>query len=75
MSAFPSPAAALPMTATLFTLGTRGSPLALANETRWRLSEAHGSDVGRIALKIIRTSGDVLRDRALYGETCPLRPF
>ena len=51
----------------LFTLGTRGSPLALvqANETRRRLSEAHGWDVERIALKVIRTSGDAIQDRPL----------
>jgi hydroxymethylbilane synthase len=51
----------------LFTLGTRGSPLALAqaNETRRRLSEAHGWDVEQIALKIIRTSGDSIQDRFL----------
>src|SRR5271157_6370540 len=51
----------------LFTLGTRGSPLALAQakETRRRLSEAHGWDVERIALEIIRTSGDAIQDRPL----------
>jgi hydroxymethylbilane synthase len=51
----------------LFTLGTRGSPLALAqaNETRRRLSEALGWDVERIALKAIRTSGDAIQDRPL----------
>jgi hydroxymethylbilane synthase len=50
-----------------FTLGTRGSPLALAqaNETRRRLSEAHGWDVERIVLRIIRTSGDAIQDRPL----------
>jgi len=51
----------------LLTLGTRGSPLALAqaNETRRRLSEAHGWDIDRIALKVIRTSGDAIQDRPL----------
>ena len=51
----------------LFTLGTRGSPLALAqaNETRRRLAEAHGWDVERIELRIIRTSGDAIQDRPL----------
>jgi hydroxymethylbilane synthase len=51
----------------LFTLGTRGSPLALAqaNETRGRLSEAHGWDVELIVLKVIRTSGDAIQDRPL----------
>jgi hydroxymethylbilane synthase len=51
----------------LFTFGTRGSPLALAqaNEARRRLSEAHGWEIERIALKVIRTSGDVIQDRPL----------
>ena len=51
----------------LFTLGTRGSPLALAqaNETRRRLSEAHGWDAERIELRIIRTSGDLIQDQPL----------
>ena len=51
----------------LFTLGTRGSPLALAqaNETRRRLSEAHGWDVEQIVLTVIRTSGDAIQDRPL----------
>ena len=53
--------------APLFVLGTRGSPLALAqaNETRRRLSEAHGWDGERIELRIIRTSGDTIQDRPL----------
>ena len=52
---------------TLFTLGTRGSPLALmqANEARQRLAEAHGWEIERIALKVIRTSGDAIQDRPL----------
>jgi hydroxymethylbilane synthase len=51
----------------LFALGTRGSPLALmqANETRLRLAEAHGWDIERIALKVIRTTGDTIQDRPL----------
>ncbi len=50
-----------------FTLGTRGSPLALAqaNETRRRLSQAHNWDVEQIVLRIIRTSGDAIQDRPL----------
>jgi hydroxymethylbilane synthase len=52
---------------TLFTLGTRGSPLALmqANQARQRLAEAHGWEIERIALKVIRTSGDAIQDRPL----------
>ena len=51
----------------LFTLGTRGSPLALAqaNEARRRLAEAQGWDVESVALKIIRTTGDKIQDRPL----------
>ena len=49
------------------TIGTRGSPLALAqtHEVRRRLARAHGIDEARIAIKVIRTSGDVIQDRAL----------
>ena len=56
------------MTSTaLFTLGTRGSPLALiqADEARRRLAHAQGWEIERIALKVIRTSGDTIQDRPL----------
>src|SRR5271167_940698 len=51
----------------LFTLGTRGSPLALvqANETRRLLAAAQGWDESAIALAVIRTSGDMIQDRPL----------
>ena len=51
----------------LFTLGTRGSPLALAqaNEARRMLAGAHGWEIERIALQIIRTTGDRIQDRPL----------
>ena len=51
----------------LFTLGARGSPLALmqANETRRRLAEAHGWEIERIPLQVIRTTGDRIQDRPL----------
>ena len=51
----------------LLVLGTRGSPLALAqaNEARLRLAHAHGWEPERIALRIIRTSGDTIQDRPL----------
>jgi hydroxymethylbilane synthase len=51
----------------LFTLGTRGSPLALmqANEARRLMAEAHGWEIERIALQVIRTSGDRIQDRPL----------
>jgi hydroxymethylbilane synthase len=48
-------------------IGTRGSPLALAQaeETRARLVARHGLDADRIAIRPIRTSGDRIQDRAL----------
>ena len=51
----------------LATIGTRGSPLALAQaqEVRARLARAHGVDAERIAIRVIRTSGDEIQDRAL----------
>jgi hydroxymethylbilane synthase len=55
------------MTTPFLTLGTRGSPLALrqAEETRARLAAAHGVAPETIAVAIIRTTGDAIRDRAL----------
>ena len=51
----------------LLRIGTRGSPLALAQASlvRARLAEAHGVAAERIELKVIRTTGDVIRDRPL----------
>ena len=51
----------------LLRLGTRGSPLALAQArmVREALAAAHGLDPGRIALEVIRTSGDRIQDRPL----------
>src|SRR3954453_18326430 len=48
-------------------LGTRGSPLALAQArmVRQALARAHGLDVEQIALEVIRTSGDRIQDRPL----------
>ncbi|HEX4766713.1 MAG TPA: hydroxymethylbilane synthase [Lichenihabitans sp.] len=48
-------------------LGTRGSPLALAQarEVRARLVEAHGLAAEAIEIVPIRTSGDAIQDRAL----------
>ncbi|MEM7566957.1 MAG: hydroxymethylbilane synthase [Pseudomonadota bacterium] len=48
-------------------LGTRGSPLALAqaSETRARLAAAHSWPVEAIEVVIIRTSGDRIQDVAL----------
>jgi hydroxymethylbilane synthase len=53
--------------AALLRIGTRGSPLALAQArmVRARLAAAQGIDEERIALTIIRTSGDMIQDRTL----------
>ena len=48
-------------------IGTRGSPLALAQagEVRALLARAHGCDLERFEIVVIRTSGDMIQDRAL----------
>ena len=48
-------------------LGTRGSPLALAqaHETRARLMAAHGLDEAHFEIVVIKTTGDRVLDRAL----------
>jgi hydroxymethylbilane synthase len=48
-------------------IGTRGSPLALkqAHEARDRLAAAHGMASGDLELRVIKTSGDRIQDRAL----------
>lgn len=48
-------------------LGTRGSPLALAQArtVRARLAAAHGLEPAAIEIRVIRTSGDRIQDRAL----------
>lgn len=48
-------------------IGTRGSPLALAqaHEVRERLMAAHGLGEGDIDIQIISTSGDQIQDKAL----------
>ena len=52
---------------TMLRIGTRGSPLALvqAREVQARLAAAHALAPERIAIEIIRTSGDMIRDRPL----------
>jgi hydroxymethylbilane synthase len=54
-------------TTVLLRLGTRGSPLALAQAgmVRTRLAAAHGVDEARIPLTVIRTTGDKIQDRTL----------
>ena len=53
--------------AMLLRIGTRGSPLALAQASlvRSRLAAAHAVAAERIEVKIIRTTGDMIRDRPL----------
>jgi hydroxymethylbilane synthase len=48
-------------------IGTRGSPLALAqaNMVRARLAATHGVAESQIELKVIRTTGDAITDRPL----------
>ncbi len=50
-------------------IGTRGSPLALAqsHEVRSRLAACHGVDEASIEIIVIRTTGDLIQDRPL-GE-------
>jgi hydroxymethylbilane synthase len=52
---------------TVLRIGTRGSPLALvqAGQVRTRLAAAHGLAPERIEIDVIRTSGDMIRDRPL----------
>src|SRR5579875_1854174 len=55
------------MAALSLRIGTRGSPLALAQarETRRLLAAAHGCDEERFELVVITTSGDRIQDRPL----------
>lgn len=55
------------MASPFLTIGTRGSPLALAqtHQTRALIARAHGITEDEIAISIIRTTGDMIQDRAL----------
>jgi hydroxymethylbilane synthase len=57
----------MPTPASPFKLGTRGSPLALvqANMVRAALMAAHGWDNGAIEIVTVKTTGDLVQDRAL----------
>lgn len=48
-------------------IGTRGSPLALAqaHEVQARLAHAHGVEPASIAIVVIQTTGDAIQDRTL----------
>jgi hydroxymethylbilane synthase len=52
---------------TVLRIGSRGSPLALAqaDEVKNRLAAAGALDAGRIEIAVIRTSGDRIQDRPL----------
>jgi hydroxymethylbilane synthase len=53
--------------AAVLRIGTRGSPLALAQArmVRARLAAAQGVDEERLPLTVIRTTGDIIQDRTL----------
>jgi len=55
------------MQTTVLRIGTRGSPLALAqaHETRARLMAAHDLPEGAFTIEVITTSGDRIQDRPL----------
>lgn len=48
-------------------IGTRGSPLALAQarETQDRIAVAHGWSAAQLPLTVLKTTGDMIQDRAL----------
>ena len=58
---------ASPVTTPTFRIGTRGSPLALAqaNDVRARLIAAHGLPDAAVTITVIKTSGDIILDRPL----------
>ncbi len=62
-----SRATALRVAAPRLRIGTRGSPLALwqAHAVRDALAKAQGRPVESIEIEVIRTSGDMIQDRAL----------
>ncbi len=55
------------MQARTIRIGTRGSPLALAqaHEVRARLMAAHGLEEGAFEIRIYKTTGDTIQDRPL----------
>ena len=55
------------MQAEILRIGTRGSPLALAqaNEVRAKIAAAQGRPAGEIEIHVIKTSGDQIQDRPL----------
>ncbi len=65
--AFEGPMTQSSTTTPILRIGSRGSPLALAqaNEVQNKLAKAHRVAPERIEIKIIRTSGDMIQDRPL----------
>ncbi|MEA1072439.1 hydroxymethylbilane synthase [Sphingomonas sp. LY160] len=55
------------MTQPVFTLGSRGSPLALAQArmAAAALEQAHGWPTGSVKIRVVKTSGDRIQDRPL----------
>lgn len=55
------------MSEIILTIGTRGSPLAMAqaHETRQRLAAAMGEPESRFAIRVIKVTGDQILNRAL----------
>ncbi len=55
------------VTPAVLRIGSRGSPLALAQAraVRDRLAAAHELDAGRLSIEVIRTTGDMIQDRPL----------
>jgi hydroxymethylbilane synthase len=57
----------LSLNSALFTIGTRGSPLAMAqaHETQARLAAALGEPKDRFEIRVVKVTGDQILDRAL----------
>src|ERR1700751_5708036 len=55
------------MGAAFIRIGSRGSPLALAQShmVQQQIAAAHGVSAEQIPIKVIRTTGDMIRDRPL----------
>jgi hydroxymethylbilane synthase len=62
-----TPRAPMPTPDAPLRIGTRGSPLALAQayETRGRLMQAHGLPEDAFAITVLKTTGDAVQDRPL----------
>lgn len=56
-----------PTASSVLRIGSRGSPLALvqARQVRDRIAAVAGLDPGRVEIKVIKTTGDIVQDRPL----------